>query len=93
MPQELTQYCGGARDARDPVLAALGTLVGDPALRRRLAAVRDPWLAPPALVHVSVRVDEARERKKTATVDDLLLIYRRPTSSLCDLRDHTIGDR
>src|SRR5690606_22558315 len=53
-------------------------------LRRRLAAVRDPRHAPPALVDVSVRVDEAGQGEKPAAVDPL---RRRPRARRHHARD------
>ncbi|GGF48071.1 hypothetical protein GCM10010922_24940 [Microbacterium sorbitolivorans] len=57
--------------ARDAVLLALRALVRDAPLRRRLAAVQGPRHAPPALVDVSVRVDEAGQGEQPTAVDPL----------------------
>jgi hypothetical protein len=71
MTQHLPEHVSGRLHAWDTEFLAVCPFVGDTALGGRLPGVRNPRLAPPALVEMRVRIDERRKGQQTASIDDL----------------------
>lgn len=76
VPQELPQHREAVVHAGNAERVPLGPLVRDASRDGGLAAVGHPWAAPPALVHMGVRVDEAGQGEQSSAVHTLTGLAR-----------------